>query len=65
MKKELKLIIVKCRSTGKLFVKLTLHPSQSRTKRKNQVKFLFSHFFVVPQKQILIQSPEAATRGAL
>ena len=25
-------------------------PSQSWTKRKNQVKFLFSHFFVVSQK---------------
>ena len=24
--------------------------SQSRTKRKNERKFLFSHFFVVPQK---------------
>ena len=25
-------------------------PSQSWTKRKNQIKFLFSHFFVVSQK---------------
>ena len=25
-------------------------PSQSRTNRKNEVKFLFSHFFVMPQK---------------
>ena len=35
---------------GATFYAIKPFPSQSQTKRKNWVKFLFSHFFVVPQK---------------
>ena len=45
MKKELKLIIVKCRSTGKLFVKVNPSPVPiSDEEKKSSSIFIFTHF---------------------